>query len=650
MQSFDASGTETSIAAPVRLDDGLSSAAGDPVLTRADDGALAAAWKVEEHGAGAVAVLERRADGTPNRQLVSAPHGGAVHQLDLGGSHHGDALIAFLQGDGANTQIAALAVRAPPGEFVLDTPASWVNDTRIPLQWETPLAGAGKLTYSVLVDDREVAENITSTETMLTGSEVSNGVHTIQVEATDSLGQVVDSEPSTLKVDRKPPTVSVRVRGGTVTVRVSDGPKGESSGVNVGSVHVSFGDKDSAHGRAKITHRYKVGRFLHDHGHRLGQRRQSRHHASAGIGVMSPRLASGVVTRLLSASVPEPRLVPGVLTLLCALLAFAAPAYAIYGPAAGGLGAEIVSVDNASDEQGDAPTTDAAISANGQYVVFQTRATNFFEDDGDRRWRARTTRHPARRGRLSLRPLHRANSRSSPTAARYITEGPEAGKLIFRGAQNPSISADGRYIAFSTAQQLVPQDTNENVDVYVRDMDVPLTADRQESGAYTLVSAQRRQAKNRPHTTHPTPPLPGEIRARKYGRDTAISRQRALRVVPDYRTGDRIYPVDGPVGNRRRNDSCSCATSRPRRRRWSAARIRANRSRWAGQQVVRSGPRASAPMAQPSPGYRPKRRNRPRFLPGEVEDSEPSVLPVAALAGTRAGHPPYHRDRRPRRP
>jgi hypothetical protein len=260
VQSFDASGTETTLAAtPARLDDGLSSAAGNPVLTRADNGALAAAWKVEEHGAGAVAVLERRADGTPNRQLVSAPHGGAVHQLDLGGSHHGDALIGFLQGDDANTQIAAVVVRAPPGEFVLDTPATWVKAPRIPLQWETPLAGAGKLTYSVLVDDREVAENLTSTETILSRSEVPSGVHTIQVEATDSLGQVVDSEPSTLKVDRSPPRVSVRVRGGTVTMRVSDGAKGQSSGVNVGSVHVSFGDGRSAHGRAMLRHRFKAG-------------------------------------------------------------------------------------------------------------------------------------------------------------------------------------------------------------------------------------------------------------------------------------------------------------------------------------------------------------------------------------------------------
>jgi PKD domain len=256
VQSFDVSGTETGVSTPVRLDDGSSLAAGDPVLTRADNGALAAAWKVEEHGAGAVAVLERRADGTPNRQLVSAPHGGAVHQLDLGGSHHGDALIGFLQGDGANTQIAAAVVRAPPGEFVLDTPATWVKAARIPLQWETPLAGAGKLTYSVLVDDREVAENITTTGTILTSSQVSSGTHTVQVEATDSLGQVVDSAPSTLKVDRSPPRVRVRVRGGTVFVRISDGARGQSSGLRIGSVHVSFGDGRSAHGRAKLNHRY----------------------------------------------------------------------------------------------------------------------------------------------------------------------------------------------------------------------------------------------------------------------------------------------------------------------------------------------------------------------------------------------------------
>ncbi len=190
-QSFDTGGSERVIGAPVRLDSG-SEVPGDPVLTRADDGALAAAWKLQAHGSGAVAVLERRADGTPNRALVSAPHGGAVHQLAIGGSHRGDAIFGFLQGDGPNAQIAAVVVRAPPGEFVTSAPSSWVRAERVPLQWEVPLAGAGAITYSILVDDQEVAEGVTGHEYTLTGAQVSGGVHTIQVQATDSLGQVVE--------------------------------------------------------------------------------------------------------------------------------------------------------------------------------------------------------------------------------------------------------------------------------------------------------------------------------------------------------------------------------------------------------------------------------------------------------------------------
>jgi hypothetical protein len=250
-QSFDSSGSESTLEAPVRLDAG-SEVPGDPVLTRADDGALAAAWKVQVHGAGAVAVLERRSDGTPNRALVAAPHGGAVHQLAVGGSHRGDAIFGFLQGDGPNAQIAAVVVRAPPGEFVTSAPSNWVRTARIPLQWEIPLAGAGAITYSVLVDDQEVAEDVTGDEYTLTRAQISDGVHTIQVEATDSLGQIVDSVPATVKVDRTPPRVRVRVRGAGISVGLTDG----ASGVRGGSVKVSFGDGRSARGRKTLKHAY----------------------------------------------------------------------------------------------------------------------------------------------------------------------------------------------------------------------------------------------------------------------------------------------------------------------------------------------------------------------------------------------------------
>jgi hypothetical protein len=185
-----------------------------------------------------------------------------VHQLQLGASHHGDALIGFLQGDGANTKIGAVVVRVPPGEFVLDTPSGWVHAAKVALQWETPLAGAGTITYGVLVDDREVAENLTTTETILHGSQIPSGVHTIQVEATDSLGQVVDSVPATIKIDRTPPRVRVRVNGSSVTVRVGDGQRGQGSGVDAGSVHVGFGvagRHGSAGGRTVLGHRYAAG-------------------------------------------------------------------------------------------------------------------------------------------------------------------------------------------------------------------------------------------------------------------------------------------------------------------------------------------------------------------------------------------------------
>jgi hypothetical protein len=261
-QSFDASGSEAGAGKPARLDSG-SEVAGDPVLTRADDGALAAAWKVQVHGAGAVAVIERRSDGTPNRSLVAAPHGGAVHALAIGGSHRGDAIFGFLQGDGANAQIAAVVVRAPPGEFVTSAPSGWVRSAKIPFQWEVPLAGAGAISYAVLVDDQEVAEGVSGNEYTLTRGQISDGVHTVQVEATDSLGQVVDSVPATVKVDRTPPHARLRVRGSTVTVTVSDGSRGQCSGVRAASVKVQFGDGASGHGRAVLRHRYaRAGTYL----------------------------------------------------------------------------------------------------------------------------------------------------------------------------------------------------------------------------------------------------------------------------------------------------------------------------------------------------------------------------------------------------
>lgn len=159
------------------------------------------------------------------------------------------------------------------------------------------------------------------------------------------------------------------------------------------------------------------------------------------------------------------------------LLGVATSAHAEYGP-----GASIVSADYLRLEQGDDATTDADITPDGRYVVLQTRATNFFADDdpdpaGTIR-RGGIFRFDRETGRLQLV----ADGNAFATDAE--------GAQTLRGAANPSVSADGRRVVFSTAQALAPQDTNHNVDVYVRDMDVPVGADRQASGAYTLVSAR----------------------------------------------------------------------------------------------------------------------------------------------------------------
>jgi Tol biopolymer transport system component len=182
---------------------------------------------------------------------------------------------------------------------------------------------------------------------------------------------------------------------------------------------------------------------------------------------------------------------------VCALLALAwsfvlaSPARAIYGPVAGGFGADIISVDNASDEQANAPTTGADISADGRYVVFETRATNFFEDDGETQQEKEVAEPPGTAREGGIFRYDRETGRLELVASGNLvsSQGKEAGKVLVRGAENPSVSADGRYVAFASAQQLTPRsqpEKTENVEVYERDMDIAPGL----PGAYTLVSAQ----------------------------------------------------------------------------------------------------------------------------------------------------------------
>jgi Tol biopolymer transport system component len=179
------------------------------------------------------------------------------------------------------------------------------------------------------------------------------------------------------------------------------------------------------------------------------------------------------------------------LTLAVALTgALPVPATAFYGN-----GADLVSASFTRLEQGDDASTFGDLSDDGRFVAIQSRATNFFADDDP---------DPPERVRQGGIFRHDRTTGAMELVADGDTVREDDGTIVVRGARNPSISADGRFVAFSTAQPLVPADDNENVDVYVRDMTVPVRA----SGAYALASA--RDGGEEPADYEPRdPPVPG---------------------------------------------------------------------------------------------------------------------------------------------
>jgi Tol biopolymer transport system component len=158
-------------------------------------------------------------------------------------------------------------------------------------------------------------------------------------------------------------------------------------------------------------------------------------------------------------------------------------------------GASIVSAHFGRLEQADDASQFAAVAGDGRYVVFQTRARNLYADDD-----------PDPPGRYRVGGIFRMElaTRSIELVADGELRDEASDAPVTRGAQNPSVSADGRYVAFSTAHRLVAADTNGNVDVYVRDMAVPIRA----AGAFELVSAK--DGGNEPAAYAPRDPdLPG---------------------------------------------------------------------------------------------------------------------------------------------
>ncbi len=201
----------------------------------------------------AIEAREDFADGAWQSALLSAPISGPTGPPVLGGSGNGDALIAFAQGPPEQQQVMAAVAKAPPGQFLATTPVGWVSAGAAPVSWEAPPEAFGSTTYRVLVDGRVHTRSLTALSTRLDPRGLGDGVHRVQVLATDSLGQQTMTAQATLEVDASPPEATIRrLPGRRVVVRILD----RASGAIAKLTSISFGDGRRAARRLTVRHVY----------------------------------------------------------------------------------------------------------------------------------------------------------------------------------------------------------------------------------------------------------------------------------------------------------------------------------------------------------------------------------------------------------
>jgi hypothetical protein len=219
------------------------------------EGGGVSAWpSADPQGHPAVAVREDFPSGAVQTALVSGGAGGPIGELAVGRSGLGDGLVAFQQGPLGDAAIVAAQVTAPPDTFVVSVPKGWIKPSRAQISWQPALSANGPLSYTVVLDGHRLATPAGAFALAIDPDELGDGVHQVQLLATDVYGQSTLTPPSKLKIDGQPPLVKITdaMGGDGVTVRVSDA----QSGVDAHAVSVSFGDGRKASARKLFEHRY----------------------------------------------------------------------------------------------------------------------------------------------------------------------------------------------------------------------------------------------------------------------------------------------------------------------------------------------------------------------------------------------------------
>lgn len=115
---------------------------------------------------------------------------------------------------------------------------------------------------------------------------------------------------------------------------------------------------------------------------------------------------------------------------------------------------EIVSVSSRG-RQGEGLSSSPDLSADGRFVTFDSDAENLARD------------------RNGITDVFRHDRQTGETILVSVTSEEQQGSA---SSHAPAISADGNFIVFHANSALVPEDTNNNTDVYIRDVQAGTTA------------------------------------------------------------------------------------------------------------------------------------------------------------------------------
>ncbi len=166
-----------------------------------------------------------------------------------------------------------------------------------------------------------------------------------------------------------------------------------------------------------------------------------------------------------------------------------------------------------------------SISRDGRYVAFGSSATNLTGGGG-----------------------------GSPDSGLYVYD-TKADKTVLvsagGGPEQPSISADGRYVAFSTFRALVPGDTNGVGDVYIRDRDADGNGIFDEAGAgktSTTLASVALDGTSAGNANSTGSPLAGPLALSADGRQVAFASNASNLVADDTNSKTDVFVRDLRVG------------------------------------------------------------------------------------------------------